>query len=214
MNYIYDILVNYNSLAYEFYEWNPNDNIYHIRRIPLMRVSSKTLRDFKIKQLEINTEILEKIKNRTEYFYNKGVKSLEYAFIVSDSKEVVAVLLNNSGKIIKRSKLLLDEELEVLEMTEQLIETKFEYSCNYKLNIELFKTRKDVEIHKYIKKELHSLLKNSNLEKLKYIYFECFNERQNNQDEIMKKILNGLENNWNQVAYKLYGFFKLTSINK
>ena len=33
MNYIYDIVLNFNSNNYEFYEWNKNDNIINIRTI-------------------------------------------------------------------------------------------------------------------------------------------------------------------------------------
>ena len=34
MNYIYDILLNLNQHAYEFFEWELNDNIVHVKKTP------------------------------------------------------------------------------------------------------------------------------------------------------------------------------------
>ena len=38
MNYIYDILLNFNDMLYDFYDWNVKDNILHIRKIPLIQI--------------------------------------------------------------------------------------------------------------------------------------------------------------------------------
>ena len=43
MNYIYDVVLNYNENLYEFYDWNLNDDIIHIRRIPLIKIKRKSL---------------------------------------------------------------------------------------------------------------------------------------------------------------------------
>ena len=43
MNYIYDILLNFNDIYYDFYEWNISDNIEHIRKIPLFKISIKDM---------------------------------------------------------------------------------------------------------------------------------------------------------------------------
>ena len=42
MNYYYDIVLNLNEELYEFYEWEENDSIDFIKKIPLFRVSTKT----------------------------------------------------------------------------------------------------------------------------------------------------------------------------
>ena len=44
MNYVYDILLNFNEIGYYFYDWNGNDNILHIRKIPIFKIDSKTLK--------------------------------------------------------------------------------------------------------------------------------------------------------------------------
>ena len=40
MTYIYDILLNFKEELIEFYDWNKNDNIIHIRKIPLLKISN------------------------------------------------------------------------------------------------------------------------------------------------------------------------------
>ena len=45
MNYIYDILLNYNKKLYEFYDWNLSDSIVHIRKIPIFKISTNQLID-------------------------------------------------------------------------------------------------------------------------------------------------------------------------
>ena len=41
MNYIYDLLLNFNENIYEFYDWNKTDNIKHIKKIPIFKIDSK-----------------------------------------------------------------------------------------------------------------------------------------------------------------------------
>ena len=40
MKNVYDILVNFKKRAYEFYEWNKEDDIEHIKVIPSFKESS------------------------------------------------------------------------------------------------------------------------------------------------------------------------------
>ena len=79
MNYIYDILLNFNDMLYDFYDWNVNDNILHIRKIPLIQISKKQLNDIKENEVEFDIEFLEKIKNKTEYFVGRNIKILKNA---------------------------------------------------------------------------------------------------------------------------------------
>ena len=47
MNYIYDILVNFNDgdRLIEFFEWNETDLFEHIKKIPIYRISSKQMQE-------------------------------------------------------------------------------------------------------------------------------------------------------------------------
>ena len=47
MNYVYDVLLNFNKELYEYYDWNLSDVIIHIRKILLFKVDNKVFNDLK-----------------------------------------------------------------------------------------------------------------------------------------------------------------------
>ena len=71
MNYIYDILVNFKETLYDFYEWNKNDNITHIRKIPLFRINDIFFKDFYLFTKKLFTLCTEKdiIIRSENYFF-------------------------------------------------------------------------------------------------------------------------------------------------
>lgn len=213
MNYIYDILVNLNDVAYDFYDWNGKDNIEHIRKIPLFKVKSQMLKELKKDDIILDHMIMDKIKDRTEIFSEDTVEYAQFASLFSDGLEVIALEFNPQGKVIGRSRLLVDEESEVIEVVNRINESKINYQILKQNFINNFKTRQETEILSYINKELKQI-ENQDLEKIKYLYYECFNEKEDNPEVIMKKMKSELKKNWNKVYPRIYNFFKLTSINK
>lgn len=43
MNYMYDVLLNFNDFPYDIFEWNKDDKINHIRKIPLFKLKTTDL---------------------------------------------------------------------------------------------------------------------------------------------------------------------------
>lgn len=207
MNYIYDILLNFKEEYYDFYDWNKNDNIVHIRKIPILKIDTIDLYNIKNNKIKIELKFLEKIRNKTEIFTSKTVKNIEYAFLLSDGKKVLAIL--KQDKKIKKSSLLIDEEMDVLEEIEREEMTKIEYKIVDKEGTKELKTRKQNEIEKFVKKELEKI-KNQD-EKLKYIYYECFNKKEKSKEKILIE-LNNINNHI--INEKLYKFFKLIEVKK
>ena len=111
------------------------------------------------------------------------------------------------------SKLLIDEEYEVLEYSNNINLTTISYKIikNKKQNI--FKTRKEIKITKYIYSKLDEILQKKEYSKLKYLYYECFGKRNEDVYLIVKNIKKGLENNFDENYLKIYYFFRMT-INK
>ena len=60
MNYVYDILLNFNEKFYDFYDWNVRDLIDHMRKIPIFKVSKNVLEDFLNYDIKIEKEFLDK----------------------------------------------------------------------------------------------------------------------------------------------------------
>ena len=75
MNYIYDILLNFNTSLYDFYEWNDNDDITHIRKMPVFKVNTQMIEDIKHHKIEVESKFLNKIKSKTEMFQKKSIKT-------------------------------------------------------------------------------------------------------------------------------------------
>ena len=214
MNYIYDILLNFKNKLYDFYDWNINDDITHIRKIPFLKIDDKSLLDLKINKVKINSELLNKIKDKTEVFTSKKIIEVDYACLFSNGLETIAIIFNKNGESCYKSKLLFDEENEVIEVCERVSESTINYEIIENEEKDEFKTRKEREIDDYIKEQIKILSFDDNLDKLKYLYYECFNQKKDNKEKILDDINLELKNNWDKIALKLYNFFKLTSINK
>ena len=99
-------------------------------------------------------------------------------------------------------------------MCERLSEEKINYKTLNKRNIDTFKTRNDKDIIKYIKRELNVLIKNQEYDKLKYIYYECFNEKENKVNNIVKRINNCMDNNLDFKYIKMYNILKMKAIKR
>lgn len=205
MNYIYDILLNFNDMLYDFYDWNVNDNILHIRKIPLIQISKKQLNDIKENEVEFDIEFLEKIKNKTEYFVGRNIKILKNACLFTDGMDVIAL---NIEKHSKCSSLLIEEELDILEDI-RYRKQEIKYNIIKKRNGLGLKTRKQYEKEKMVLKSLKELKNENNLSKMKYIYYECFNEKENNSEIILKKLYDSI--NKPDIILKLSDFFIQTN---
>ena len=130
MNYIYDIVLNFNKDYYNFFEWNKKDNIVNVKKIPLFLINNDTFKMFKYDNVTVCDSFINLIKDKT-YTYSR-VK-LGNTALVTNGKEVIGVLFNDKGNLIKRSSLLLDEEEEVLN----------EINDNNIFNIEIIKSSKN-----------------------------------------------------------------------
>lgn len=212
MNYIYDILLNFKEDLYDFFDWNYSDEIEHIRKIPIFRVDCQSFKEIKDNKVIFDSEFLSKIYNKTEVFNHKKVRQIEYAFLLSNGIEVIGFKYNKGNYLI--SKLLIDEDTEVIEVCERLEEEMIGYKIENKRSINTFKTRNDIEIIEYIKHELNNLVKNHEYDKLKYIYYECFDIKENKISNIIKKINTCIESNINFKYMKIYDILKMKAIKR
>lgn len=71
MNYIYDILLNFHNMLYDFYDWNLNDNIINVRKVPLFKISSNQLKEIKENVVKFDYNFLKKFKIVQNYFLVK-----------------------------------------------------------------------------------------------------------------------------------------------
>ncbi len=210
MSYVYDIVLNFNSELYEFYEWKKDDTIYHIKRINLIKVDSKIYNDLLNHKVKFNEDFIISIFNKCEYFDNRSIELMPYAFLVTDSYRVMGLLLDSSGKIIKYSSLLLDEEEYVLDLSDKLKNAFPKFSIIQKRAKNEYNTRQEKLIINVIKKDLKLDYEKKDLNKLKYLYYEYFNKQCDVPDVIYHELMSELDKNLTDKHYNLYNLIKLT----
>lgn len=209
MKNVYDILVNFKKIPYEFYEWDKNDDIKHIKKIPSYKVDDLTLYDFINNEIIVSKEFLENIKERTEFFYNRTIKKVNYACIVFNEEVSLAVLFNETGEILGRSKLLFDEEEDVISSGKNLdvYEIKYNVIKIIKRNFDF--TRNESKIILLLLKYLDKIYESNKMDELMYIYFECFNEKENDLKKAYIKLRQNIENSNFEVINKLKSLIKV-----
>ncbi len=213
MNYIYDIFLNYNRNLYDIFEWNKDDKILHIRKIPVFLLSTNDLYNLINNRVVISKDLLTKLYKKTEVFVSRGIQYLDYAFIATDRNDVVAFKLNKNGFITGYSRLLLEGEVEVIDYSRTLSLQVIDYKILGKNSFETFKTRNEIHIKKFICEELNKMLENKEFHKVKFLYLEFFN-KEINDNSLIKDIYQELDNNWENVYIKLYEFLKMMTIKR
>ena len=210
MNYYYDIILNWQEeKTYEFYEWNDSDNLELIKKIPLIKVKHKTFIDIINNQIKVEESFLDEIRDKTLVSAKKSFNRIEYATLITDSKNVLAIEWNELGISISRSKLLLDDELNVLEVIYGMKETNLNYEIIGKINMNNT-LRQEEEAKKLIRLEINNLYQNHEIDKLKYLYYEYKKEKNDNIDEIYYHLTEDINTKFNSDILKLYYIIKLS----
>ena len=210
MNYVYDILSNFNQELYDFYDWDKNDNFTHLRKVPSFRVSKEVLVDLMFKKVKIKGNLLKLIKDKTQMFTKEGVDVIEYCFIVSDSVNALGVILDEDGIVYKRSKFLVSEELEI----NKCLKTSKIYNVEYNLlsskthysNM----TRNEDKVTNLILNELELIMDST--DKIDYLYYEWFNT--NKGKNKYKKLVSSIKSSYTSKHEYILELLNLLKIKK
>ena len=213
MNYYYDIILNWNEdVAYEFYEWNDTDYLELIKKIPLFRIKHKSLIDIISNKIKVSEEFLNLIKDKTIISGKNIINRVTYASLFTDGKNIIAVEFNSEGYSISYSKLLIDDELNVLEISYDLRDYPLEYEIVEKLKL-ITNLRQEDEAKRLITLELNNLYQNKDLAKLKYLYYEYKKTTKENLEEIYQELIESLNKDFNNNVLKLFYIIKLSYHN-
>lgn len=193
MNYIYDIVLNFQNNYYQFFEWNRTDKIKNINKIAVYHVSDQDILDLTNNKIIIDNTFLNKLKED-----NKKNKKL--MCLVSNQSQTIGLLFSNDGVLLKRSSLMFEEETEVNNYVKDLPLTKIDYIKNEKQE-----SSNRLRIEKEKKDRLIEYIKNTSNElTLKYLYYEYFKEECTNLDKIKETLINVMESEWNNNKSTLY----------
>lgn len=208
MSYIYDIILNFQKNYYEFYEWNDEDEITHIKKIPIFKTTTIDFQTIKKDTIKFSEKFLETINNKTEKFKKNYQTKIKYCFLLSDGKEVIAIKLNKEGLTTQKSSLLIDESEDILNILKLTKGTILNYKIIQQKTIENFQTRHETEKKQEILKLLENTYKQNDLKKLSYLCLECFGQNETNIDIAFSKLKKEI-NEPNENFHKIINFFKL-----
>ncbi len=187
MKYIYDIILNINEekVFYEYFEWLKKDKIINIRKAPIFKVSSSIINDFINYEIKIDKNFLKIITNKS-LFYKKDTKKIDNIVILSNGKKSIGVSFYKNGIIKYISSMVIDEEDEA----NRIIKNDKEMIIKYKKNKKYINNNIRINNkNNNLLKELNDDYKNKKYDKLRYIYYEIFNEEQKNIRIIYQKLL-------------------------
>ncbi len=212
MIYVYDIVLNWTDEdnLYEFFEWNFNDDLEHIKRIPMFKISSSNLKIMFEYKFKLKPQFIKEIENMTDIYLKNKVESIKYAALFTDGLRTIAVEFDDDGNAIYRSRLLLDEEQDTLILSNKLLECEIEISKLKKISNNEFNTRLEQEMQKVLRVEIEDSYKNKKIDKLKYLYYECFGKDQDDIDLIHNALIKNIENAKMNNCSKLYDVVKLS----
>lgn len=208
MVYIYDILLNFNKDLIEYFEWEDTDSIKYVKKVALFKVENKVLFDMINKLIVFSEEF---INNVPKYEMN-GMKDAGSVCLFTDGFMVIGVLIKE-GKPVLFSRLLLDEESEVLDISSKMSVSNIEYSIKGEryFNKENL-TRKELLIKEKLSLEIDRLFEEKNYDKLLYLYYEYTNKEGNNIEYVYKFLKNSI-NDFNDKHRYLFDILLLSNAN-
>ena len=190
------------------------DDLEHIKKIPIIRVSDKFIKDLITSKLKIDTNFLPKIKNKAESYFHNEIDTIDYAAIFTNGKLAIAVELDEDGITSYKSTMLLDEEEEVLDMSEELVLLDIDYELIKRNKKYSYLTREEEKEKEFLTKELKKIKDKKEEAKINYLYKEFFNDDNISYDLKLKTLQNEIEKEYNSFHNKLYKLLKLSTIRK
>ena len=196
MNYIYDITLNLNkNNLYEFYEWRDEDNPEFILKIPMFKIDEEAFLNFKYNDIIVSKKFLESIENKTETYSPNCIGIIRYACVFISGESTLALEFDSDGNNYMKSNISIEEENEILEASSDIKYTIIDYKVRKKIKKNIkFITRNEVETEKYILRKIENMKQNNEISKLKYIFYEIYNEKTEDIDKIYNKLINIAKN--------------------
>lgn len=212
MNYIYDVVLNFQQNYYDFFEWNKNDNIYHMRKIPIIKTNKKELLDIInncVSFTESTMNFLNTQNIQAERFNKNSIDKIKNTVILACDENAIAIKFNKEGLVYSKSSLLPDEKDDIIEIAKFQTPKTLNYKKVKSSNLNPFQTRFELENKNFINKELDKIYKKQDKQKITYLYLECFEKEENNITSAYKKLKQEVEKS-SENFQKIYNIFNLS----
>ena len=201
MTYINDIFINLNNDYFEFFEWNRKDLITHIKKIPIIKINNKMFNDIIKHDIIIEDNAIDNYLNKAMLYSN----NTKYNYIaLTNGINACVISLGQKGNILKKSSLIFEDEENMIICSKNLNIKKLNYQIKKNKEVKNL-TRNEREKKTFVLKNLKKI----SINKLKYLYFDCFNKQENNKDKIISIISKELKKNNMDVFQKSFNLFSL-----
>ncbi len=210
MKNVYDILVNFKKNPYEFYEWEKNDDIKHIKKIISFKVEDKILLDFMNYDVLVDKKFMGIIEDQTEVFIGRSIDKIKYACLLCNDDVVLAVALNDEGLVIGKSKLLFDEADDIIKKSKDMSIYDLEYNVISKNRHNNSLTRKENNEVFLILKYLNKIYDNKNVDEINYLHYECFDIKEEDYLKSYMLLKKQIEEGNFLVINKIKSFIKVS----
>ena len=187
MDYIYDIVLNFHDVYYEFYEWDSGDKIINVKRIPIYKISTEDYLNIKKHDVTIDRNTIPKANKM---------------FLITNGIEVMGIIITNDGVVIKRSSLLYDEADEILCDKDLIKKINIKYIIS-KYNNDEYMGRVMREKRDYVNLFLNNLDKNRDEYILRYLYYDIYNEDLVDVDKIYQRLFDLFREDINRIYESL-----------
>ena len=213
---VYDILLNLldSERVYEFFEWSNKDDVEHIKKMPMIKVSSNFLDNAINNTIVIDKSFLDEIYQKTEVYNHDRIGVIDYACLFTDGYKVLAIEFNSDGKSLFKSFLLLDEEDEILEVSNEIKLRTIPYKNIRKKVSNQYLTREEEYRKNYLIRELKNAKKHEKYEKINYLYEEIYPVSSKSIEEKYKLLIGDISNNYRECYNELFKILKLTHSKK
>ncbi len=201
MTFVYDVYVNFQPICYDFYEWNKQDKISHVKKIPIFQIEDSIFQSLLIHDCILDQNTFHLIFEKTEVYKQKKKLS---AVLFTNNRDILALLLDDDGKVIKKSFLLLEEENTILKSIRKVDFLKIA-PIQLSKKVPPLETREEKEKRTFLLKEVKEMEDSQ----LIYLYFECFGKREENRIHIEKTLIDEIQKGNKEIEDISYNFLKL-----
>ena len=214
MIYIYDLILNWSDRRrYEFFEWEDEDEIEYVKKIPVFRIDNfEGILDSNIR---VSSDFLENICNKAEVYGSQRTEKIEYAcvFCNKDLDKAIAIEFSDSGESIYKSNIYFLDLDDIFNIGSRLESFKLNYELLYNTrDKDYYLTRKELLKKKYLVTEINNSYMENNLDKLRYIYYELFDKDNSNIEKIRDELLSSLDNDYNYLHDNIYNLMKIPNL--
>ncbi len=182
MHYYYNFLINLDTCFWSYYEWEKTDNLIWIKKMPVVKISDRDIKKFLEYDISFSKDWVSSYLDKTLI---KSKRTKLSCILFSSGKNSLVLEVNENGKVLSRSKLLMLDECDCNDFVSHLKSEWMEYELLDKLRYD-DEFRKAIYEKHMIEVELNTLKETHNLSKCSYLYYEWFGVIESDMEKMLK----------------------------